>query len=108
MGRVESRFQGKLIKKLRVLFPGCIILKNDPEYIDDIPDLLILFEDRWGALECKSFEKAEREPNQGWYVEKMNRMSFAAFIHPGNEEQVLNELQLALRPRGKARFPESV
>jgi hypothetical protein len=108
MSRVESRFQARLIKELRVLFPGCIILKNDPEYIDDIPDLLILFGDRWAALECKSSEDADRQPNQGWYIEEMNRMSFAAFIHPGNKEQVLHGLQLALRPRRKARVSQRV
>jgi len=103
MGRLESPFQRKLIKELRELFPGCIILKNDPEYIDDIPDLLILFGDRWAALECKSSATAARQPNQGWYVEEMNRMSYASFIYPANKEQVLHELQLALRPRRKAR-----
>jgi hypothetical protein len=108
MGRVESKFQAKLVKELRVLFPGCIVLKNDSQHVDDIPDLLILFGDRWGALECKSYEDAEKQPNQGWYVEKMNRMSFAAFIHPGNKERVLNELQLALGPRGETRVPQSV
>jgi hypothetical protein len=108
MGRVESQFQARLIKKLRRLYPGCYILKNDPEYIDDIPDLLILFGDRWAALECKSHEKARREPNQEWHVNEMNNMSFAAFIHPGNEEQVLDELQLALRPRRQARVSQRV
>lgn len=29
----ESEFQAKLIKKLKELFKGCIILKNDPEYL---------------------------------------------------------------------------
>jgi hypothetical protein len=108
MARVESRFQARLIKELYQLFPGCIILKNDPEYIDDIPDLLILFGDRWAALECKSAAEAARQPNQEWYVEKMNEMSFAAFIFPGNKERVLDGLQLALRPRRKARISERV
>lgn len=108
MGRVESPFQARLIQQLYQLFPDCIILKNDPEYIDDIPDLLILFNDRWAALECKASARAARQPNQGWYIDKMNQMSFAAFIHPGNKEQVLDELQLALRPRRKARFSQSV
>jgi hypothetical protein len=103
MGHVESSFQAQLIKDLRDLFPDCIILKNDPQYVDDIPDLLILFGNRWAALECKSWEKARRQPNQGWYVNKMNKMSFAAFIFPDNKEQVLNDLQLALRPSRKAR-----
>lgn len=104
----ESAFQADLIRELRSLFPGCIILKNDPEYIDDIPDLLVLFGDRWAALECKSSERAAQQPNQRWYVDMMNQMSFAAFIFPGNKEQVLHDLQHALRPRRQARLSQRV
>lgn len=108
MGHVESGFQGRLIKELRDLFPGCIILKNDPEYIDDIPDLLILFGNQWAALECKSGHNARRQPNQAWYVDKMNEMSFAAFVYPGNKEQVLDALQSTFRPSREARVSQRV
>lgn len=108
MGRIETPFQSRLIKELRELFPGCIILKNDPEYLPGILDLLILFGDRWAALECKASEMSPRRPNQEWYVDEMNQMSFAAFIYPGNKEQVLDGLQLALRPRRKARVSQRV
>lgn len=93
MGKLEKIFQSELIKELRALFPGCIILKNDPTYIQGIPDLLILFEDKWAALEVKKSITASHRPNQEFYVNKMGRMSYANFIYPENKEVVLNELQ---------------
>ena len=93
MGKLERIFQSELIKELRELFPGCIILKNDPTYIQGIPDLLILFEDKWAALEVKKSVTASHRPNQEFYVNKMGRMSYANFIYPENKEVVLNELQ---------------
>ena len=93
MGKLEKIFQSELIKELIALFPGCIILKNDPTYIQGIPDLLILFEDKWAALEVKKSITASHRPNQEFYVNKMGRMSYANFIYPENKEVVLNELQ---------------
>lgn len=96
MSRLERDFQSKLIKELKVLFKGCVIIKNDPNYIQGIPDLLILYNDRWAALEVKKSRTAHHQPNQEYYVEMMNRMSFAAFIYPENKEDVLYELQQTL------------
>ena len=96
MSRLERDFQAKLIKELKVMFKGCIIVKNDPNYIQGIPDLLILYNDRWAALEVKKSEHAHHQPNQEYYVDLMNRMSFAAFIYPENKEEILYELQQAL------------
>ena len=93
MGKLEKIFQSELIKELKALFPGCIILKNDPTYIQGIRDLLILFEDKWAALEVKKSITASHRPNQEFYVNKMGRMSYANFIYPENKEVVLNELQ---------------
>lgn len=94
---VERNFQADLIKKIKKRFDGCIVLKNDPEYIQGIPDLLILHNDKWAALECKKSSKAKHQPNQDYYVSKMDDMSFASFISPENEEEVLNELQRTFR-----------
>lgn len=96
MGRLERDFQAKLIKELKVMFKGCIIVKNDPNYIQGIPDLLILYNDRWAALEVKKSEHAHHQPNQEYYVDLMDKMSFAAFIYPENKEEILYELQQAL------------
>lgn len=95
---LESRFQSELIKELKQEFPGCIVLKNDPDYIQGIPDLLIMYGSKWAALECKRSVNASKRPNQKYYVDKMNEMSYAAFISPENKEEVLHDLQSALRP----------
>lgn len=97
MSKKEKDFQGYLIKKIKARFPGCMVLKNDPTYIQGIPDLLILNNDKWAALECKKSANAPSRPNQPYYVDKMNNMSFAAFIYPENEEEVLDEIQSALQ-----------
>lgn len=91
----EREYQAKLIKKLKAMFPGCIVLKNDSSYKQGIPDLLVLYSDKWAALECKRSAKAVRQPNQEYYVEMMNGLSFSSFIYPENEKDVLYELQQA-------------
>lgn len=89
----ENKFQAGLKKKLRMMFPGCIVTKLDSSDIQGIPDLLVLYKDKWATLEVKKEEKASHRPNQDYYVEKMNEMSFSRFIFPENEEDVLNELR---------------
>lgn len=95
---LESQYQAKLIKRLRKILPGCFILKNDPEYLQGVPDIAIFYQDKWAMLEVKKSEKDRNapEPNQEWYVDKLNSMSYASFIYPENEEKVLGELQQAL------------
>ena len=90
---LESQFQAKLIKELKKLFPGCIVMKSDSGYLQGIPDLLILFNDKWAALECKPPAGAKKQPNQEYYVGKMDEMSFSRFICPENKEEVLHDLQ---------------
>lgn len=90
---LENQFQAKLIKEIKKLFPGCIIMKSDPGYLQGIPDLLILFNDKWAALECKRSINSKKQPNQEYYVGKMNEMSFSKFICPENKEEVLYDLQ---------------
>ena len=91
---LENRFKTKLTNELKTLFPGCIIVHLDPNEIQGIPDLLILYENKWAALEGKKSADASHRPNQEYYVEKMDRMSFAAFIYPENKDVVLDELYL--------------
>lgn len=93
----ESKFQAELKKKLRNMFPGCIVLKMDPNEIQGIPDLLVLYGSKWAVLECKRGLTASKRPNQEYYVDLLNDMSFSAFIYPENEEEILNELQSAFR-----------
>lgn len=89
----ESKFQKGLIDDLKKRFPGCMVLKNDANYIQGIPDLMVLYKDHWAALECKKEENANHQPNQDYYVERMAEMSFARFVYPENKEDILNELQ---------------
>ena len=90
---LENKYQAKLIKKLKSLYPGCYVLKNDSSYMQGVPDLLILYKDKWATLECKKNATARHQPNQDYYVEDMNSMSFSRFIFPENEEEVLGELK---------------
>lgn len=94
----ESKFQKELINDLKTIFPGSVIIKNDPNYIQGIPDLIILYENKWAALEVKNDQNAKRQPNQEYYICLLNVMSYASFIYPQNREEVLNELQSALQP----------
>ncbi len=94
---LESKFQADLIKDIKNMFPGCVVMKNDSSYIQGIPDLLVLYNDRWASLECKKSEGARKQPNQEYYVEKLDSMSFSRFIFPENKEEVLRELQSAFQ-----------
>lgn len=94
MPKLESQFQAALKKRLRDTFPGCIVMKNDPNDIQGIPDLTVLHRDKWATLECKKGAKASHRPNQEYYVQKMNEMGFSRFISPDNVDQVMNELEL--------------
>jgi hypothetical protein len=91
---LENRFKTNLTRELRDMFPGCIILHMDPNEIQGIPDLLILFENKWAALEGKKNANASIRPNQEYYVDLMDQMSFASFIYPENKDEVLDALYL--------------
>lgn len=89
----ESKFQSDLKKEIKEMFPGCIITKLDSGDIQGVPDLLILYKDKWATLENKRTKNASHRPNQDYYVEKMNEMSFSRFIYPENKDEVLKELK---------------
>ena len=91
---LENKFQAKLIKEIKNIFPGCIVLKNDSSYLQGIPDLLVLYNDRWASIEVKKSANAKRQPNQEYYVDKMDNMSFSRFVYPDNKDEVLDELRL--------------
>lgn len=96
---LERKFQKNLIKEIKKKFEGCIVLKTDPSYLQGIPDLLILFEDKWASLEVKKSQNASHRPNQDYYVKLMNKMSFSRFIYPENKERVLDEMESAFKSR---------
>lgn len=90
---LERDFQASVIKELKVRLPGCIILKNDPSYKQGIPDLIVLYNDQWATLECKKDRKSSHQPNQDYYVELMDEMSFSSFLYPENKQEVLDDLE---------------
>lgn len=89
---LENKFKTKLAKEIKEMLPGCMVLHLDPNEIQGIPDLLVLYEDKWAVLEGKKNATASHRPNQDYYVDLMNNMSFAAFIYPENKDEVLDEL----------------
>lgn len=100
----ESKFQADLIKRLKNEFPGCLVLKNDANYIQGIPDLSIFYKNRWAMLECKKSSNESHQPNQDYYVNLADEMSFARFVSPENVEEVINELQQSLQPKRSTRI----
>lgn len=88
----ESAFQAKLIREIKKRFPGAIVLKNDPNYIQGFPDLTVLYKDRWAVLEIKQSEKASHQPNQDFYILQADKMSVGRFIYPENMMEVLDDL----------------
>ena len=93
----ESNFQSELIKDLKRIFRGCVILKNDANYIQGFPDLTILYRDKWAVLEFKRSANEKFQPNQEYYISELDDMSFARAIYPENKEEVLDELQRVFR-----------
>lgn len=93
----ENNFQSKLKKELKERYPGCIVTKLDSSDIQGIPDLLVLYKNKWATLENKRSKNAKKRPNQEYYVQVMDDMSFSRFIYPENKEQVLSELDNLFR-----------
>ena len=97
----ENKFQAKLIKDLKKMFPGCIVLKNDPNYIQGIPDLIILYKDKWAFLECKKNANSSHRPNQDYYISLLSSMSYASYIYPENKAEVLHDLEQTFKGRSR-------
>ena len=88
----ESKFQAKLIKDIKERLPDCIVLKNDPTYLQGIPDLTVFNNGKWATLEVKKSANATHQPNQDYYVELMDHMSFSRFVYPENRDTVFSDL----------------
>lgn len=107
--KLERQYQAHLIKKIERVVPDCIVLKNDSSYRQGIPDLIVLYGQRYAMLEVKRKPPrpgtSDFEPNQEWYIDLFSDWAFGACIFPENEEEVLREIQSALQPRRKTRVP---
>jgi hypothetical protein len=93
--RGEIAYQGRLIKKLERIFSGAIVFRGPCQEIQGIPDIIILLDGFWAALEVKESASSDYEPNQEWYLDRMHTMSFASVIYPEIEKEVLDALQTA-------------
>jgi hypothetical protein len=101
----EAEYQAKLIRKIRDIIPGSIVIKNDSSLMPGIPDLLVLYEDRWAMLEVKLNTDSSYQPNQDYYIDLFMQMSYASFIFPEVEEEVLYDLQFSFGLIREARIP---
>lgn len=101
---LENKFKTNLINEIEDMLPGCIVLHLDPNDIQGISDLLILYGKHWAVLEGKRSGNARHRPNQDYYINLMNKMSYASFIYPENKEEVLYELQQAFGVRRATRI----
>lgn len=99
MAKLESKFQKELIDEIKTRYPGCVTLKNDSSYIQGFPDWTIFYKDKWAVLEAKRERGARKQPNQEYYVDKLNDMSFARFVYPENKDEVLNDLDILFERR---------
>lgn len=109
---LESKFQAETIKMIRKMLPGCVIMKTNPNYLQGIPDTLVLFGPRWAAIEFKRSSNEPYQPNQEWYIDHLNELSYATMMCPENRKMKLDELQYTLRsgrpPRDSVREPISL
>ena len=92
--KLERDFQHEVIEKLKELFPDCIVLKNDPTYLQGIPDLSVFFKNKWAMLEVKKSKDEPFRPNQDFYIRWADNMSFSRVIFPENIERVLSDLSI--------------
>lgn len=93
----EAEFQRKLITEIKDRFQDCVVIKNDADYIQGIPDITVFWGNHWATLECKRSARASHRPNQDYYVDKMNGMSFSAFVYPENMEDVLDDMERSFK-----------
>jgi len=103
---LESKFKRDVREEIEALFPGCIIIKGNSSEVQGIPDMLVIWHERYAFLEFKRSANEIHQPNQDWYVGLLDEWSFAAFIYPENKEEILDALQLSFSSRRKTRVPQ--
>lgn len=69
------------------------ILPIDPTNHRSHPDHMVVVGKKWALLEFKKSKDAKHQPNQEYYIQLFNEKSYASFVYPENEEEVLRELE---------------
>lgn len=93
----ENKYKQGLKKRILERFPGSIVLHLDPNECQGIPDFLVLYKKHWATLEGKKHAKASKRPNQDYYVDLCDKMSFSRVIFPENEKEVLDEMERSFK-----------
>jgi hypothetical protein len=100
----ESVYQSRVILDAKKRLPGSVVIKLDPELMQGIPDLLILYGPWWALLEVKKSANSPRQPNQEYYIKMFGQMGFAAFIYPEIHDEVFDGLQQRFDELGRNTF----
>lgn len=95
MPKLESDFVLDLKDELKRRFPDCFIIKLDANQFQGIPDLLVLWGQYWAILETKRTPRSRNQANQEYYIGLFDDMSFAAFVHPLNYRETLDDMERA-------------
>lgn len=96
--KLEADYKSGLHERIKDLLPGCWVLINDEQTCPGIPDTLVLWGPHYAFLEVKRKKPtraSDWRPNQEWYLDELDEMSFAACIYPENEGEILYALQEA-------------
>lgn len=80
--KIESNFQADLKKEIETLFPGAVIMKNDPNDIQGIPDLTVIWRDHWAWLECKTRNKCSQTVEPRFLYSVCTPLFFRGFYLP--------------------------
>lgn len=110
MAKLEADYKPQLMQRIAQRFSRYGFVRfqhNDPNAPESqgIPDLTVYIGDWWCLLEVKRSEKSKKRPNQDYYIELYGSTTFASFICPENEEEVLNALERSLEARRQACLP---
>lgn len=90
----ESAFERRVVSDIKSWNDNVLVLKNNASMIQGIPDRTVYFADKFAMLEFKKSKDAKHQPNQDWYIDKINSNGgFARFIYPENEEKTLADLK---------------
>ena len=94
---LESEFRKAFLEEVQnridPLNKGFLFFLNASNAFRSFPDIVILGSHKWAALEFKKSKRASHQPNQEYYINKLNEIGYASFVYPENAEEILNDLE---------------